>query len=292
MFTLSTMIRMYIMLSIVVMISFFVILTSVDVILEPVWGIVAVETEQIFRRLYITVITMSLIAIVNGVLVAVFVLDRGVNKYKDFLRRFDNISQHTSVRPTIIHFPDQDEFGNLGTLLNDFLKKIDYYDQMKTVLAQLEKEKFETIAHSSEHPILVVNTDTNEPYISFYNERFKDLFLKKSIFIDNNGKTQTQYFMMEETPIVNFNLKDEFDTPFLNSSQIGQLKNSNILWEKHHTLINMTFSEISGHKKYQFEKVRCVPLNNNIDNVMAQMLYIFINPTLVEKEKKSTELED
>ena len=286
MFSLSSIIRIYILLSIVVMITFFVMLTSVDVLLEPVWAIVSTKTEMIYRRMYVTVIILSLIAIVAGVFVSVFIFDRGINKYQDFLRRFDNIEQHSAIRPSVLRFPEQDEFGNLGLLFNNFLAKIDHYDQLKTVLAKMEHEKFKTVAELLPFPVLLIQTDTNEPYISLYNQSFRDLFLKKSVFIDHRGNTKVQYFLLEDTPVINLTLKDEDDTPFLAEQQLNQLKNNRILWEKKHSLSDMTFTELAGSKKYKFESVHCIPINNDLENVMAQMLYIFMEPSVVEKEKK------
>lgn len=286
MFTLSTVIRVYIMLSIVVIVAFFVMLTTIDVVLEPVWVKIGTDVEAIFKELYISVIILSLSTIIFGVFVSIFIMDRGVNKYKDFLRRFDSVAQQSTIRPSMLKFPSQDEFGDLGEQLNNFIQKIDFYDQKKTILAQLEKEKFELVAAASYHAILVVNTDTHEPYVSFYNQTFKDSFLKKNVFIDNHGKTQTQYFMIDDTPIVNLLIKDEEHSSFLSSLQINQLKNNMILWEKSHSLVNMVFSELSGSKKYKFEEVICAPINNKQENIMNQMVYIFIGPTLLEKDKK------
>ena len=286
MFSLSSIIRVYILLSIIVMITFFVMLTSVDVLLEPVWAIVSTQTEIIYRRLYVTVIILSLIAIVAGVFVSIFVFDRGINKYQDFLRRFDNIEQHSAIRPSVLRFPEQDEFGNLGLLFNNFLAKIDHYDQLKTVLAKMEHEKFKTVVELLPFPVLLIQTDTNEPYISLYNQSFRDLFLKKSVFIDHRGNTKVQYFLLEDTPVINLTLKDEDNTPFLSEQQLNQLKNNRILWEKKHSLSDMIFTELAGSKKYKFENVHCIPINNDLENVMAQMLYIFMEPSVVEKEKK------
>ena len=294
MFSLSSIIRVYILLSIVVMITFFVMLTSVDVLLEPVWAMISTETEIIYRRLYITVIILSLIAIVSGVFVSIFVFVRGINKYQDFLRRFDNIEQHSAIRPSVLRFPEQDEFGNLGSLFNNFLAKIDHYDQLKTVLAKMEHEKFKTVAELLPYPVLLIQTDTNEPYISLYNQSFRDLFLKKSVFIDHRGNTKAQYFLLEDTPVIHFTLKDEDNTPFLSEQQLNQLKNNRILWEKKHSLTDIVFSELVGCdcKKYKFENVLCIPINNDLENVMAQMLYIFMDPSIVEKEKKTVTIEE
>ena len=286
MFSLSSIIRIYILLSIVVMITFFVMLTSVDVLLEPVWAIVSTKTEMIYRRMYVTVIILSLLAIVSGVFVSVLIFDRGINKYQDFLRRFDNIEQHSAIRPSVLRFPEQDEFGNLGLLFNNFLAKIDHYDQLKTILAKMEHEKFKTVVELLPFPVLLIQTDTNEPFISLYNQSFRDMFLKKSVFIDHRGNTKVQYFLLEDTPVINLTLKDEYNTPFLAEQQLNQLKNNRILWEKKHSLSDMTFSELTGSKKYKFESVHCVPINNDLENVMAQMLYIFMEPSVVEKEKK------
>lgn len=293
-FSLSSIIRVYILLSIVVMITFFVMLTSVDVLLEPVWAMISTETEIIYRHLYVTVIILSLMAIVSGVFVSIFVFDRGINKYQDFLRRFDNIEQHSAIRPSVLRFPEQDEFGNLGLLFNNFLTKIDQYDQLKTVLAKMEHEKFKAVVEVLPYPVLLIQTDTNEPYILFYNQSFRDLFLKKSVFIDHKGNTKVQYFSLEDTPVIHFTLKDEKNTPFLSEQQLNQLKNNRILWEKKHSLSDLVFTELVGRdcKKYKFGSVHCIPINNDLANVMTQMLYIFMEPSVVEKEKKTVTIEE
>ncbi len=264
------------------MISFFVTLTSVDVILTDAWSLISTDIEEIYKNLYISVIIMSLIAIVIGISISIFTFDRGINKYKDLLRRFENIDQHSIIRPSILRFPDQDEFGNLGALLNNFMGKIDYYDQLKTNIAKTENEKFESVAKLLPHPLLLIDLGTHEPYISFYNEHFKDMFLKKSVFIDIHGKTQTQYYSLEDTPLVYFTLKTEEQEPFLTQQQLIHLKHRDG-WKKH-TLEDITFSELSGSKKYIFEQVVCIPIMNDLEQTISQMMYVFINGK--EKEKK------
>ncbi|MGL5956364.1 MAG: hypothetical protein ACRC0X_07165 [Brevinema sp.] len=286
MFSLSNIIRVYIILSIVVMISFFVMLTSVDVILEPVWTIISSDIEQIFRNLYITVIIMSLVGIITGVAISIFIFDRGINKYKDFLRRFENIDQYSILRPSILRFPDQDEFGNLGTLLNNFISKIDYYDQLKTNLAKAEQEKFTNIAELLPYPLLLINMNTNVPYISFYNNIFKEFFLKKSVFIDIQGKPKTQYYILEDTPLSYLTLKTEGQESFLTEQQLLQLKNNLIHQEKKHIVYDSIFSDLAGDKKYLFEQVIGIPIINELEHSVSQMLYIFING--IEKDKKVT----
>ncbi len=275
------------MLSIVVMVSFFVMLTSVDILLEPAWTLISTDIENIYRQLYITVIIMSLTAIIIGISISIFIFNRGINKYKDFLRRFDNIEQHSVIRPSILRFPDQDEFGNLGSLLNNFISKIDYYDQLKTNLAKAEHEKFEHIAQLLTHPLLLISLNSNEPYISFYKQSFRDLFLKKSVFIDIHGKTQTQYYAVEDTPLVYFTLKTDKQEPFLTPQLLKQLKN-NEGWKKH-SLENLTFSDLSDDKKYNFQRVVCVPITNDLDQSITQMMYIFIDGKEVEKKTSSEE---
>ncbi|MGL4676988.1 MAG: hypothetical protein ACRCWI_04910 [Brevinema sp.] len=287
MFSLSNIIRVYIILSIVVMISFFVMLTSVDIILEPVWGIVSSDIEQIYRNLYITVIIMSLIAIITGIAISIFIFDRGINKYKDLLRRFENIDQSSILRPASLRFPDQDEFGNLGTRLNDFITKIDYYDQLKTNLAKAEQGKFTNVAELLPYPLLLINMNTNEPYISFYNNSFKEHFLKKSVFIDIQGKPKTQYYILEDTPLSYLTLKTEEQEPFFTEQQFAQLKNNLIHQEKKHIIHDGIFSDLVGDKKYIFEQVVGIPIINELEHSVSQMLYIFINGQSIEKEKKN-----
>lgn len=290
MFSLSNIIRIYILISIIVLVSFFVMLTSVDVILEPVWPMLSSDIEIIYRRLYVTVIIMSLSSVTTGVLIAIFTFDRGVNKYRDILRRFESLEQMTLIRPSTLRFPEQDEFGNLGTLLNNFIQKMDNYDQLKTSLAKSEREKFEQLSQYTPHPILLINMNSNEPTISFYNQHFRDLFLKKSVFIDIQGKPQTQYHHIEGTPLTYFMIKNDEHQPFLSQQQILQIKNKHI--EKKHILFEMIYSDLSGDKSYLFEQVACIPIVNEIEQQISQMMYIFINGQLVEKEKTPIEYSD
>lgn len=284
MFPLSLVIRIYIYLSIVVLLGFFLVLTSVDVILEPVWILAGTERESIFKSLYITVIMMSIATIVFAVFVAIFIQDRGINKYNDFLRRFDNMGSHAFLKLSMLQFPNHDEFGNLGQKLNKFLKKVEYYDETKSDLALLEKKKFQSLADLTDLSILLIDTRSKEPYISYYNHEFKELFLRKNTFIDNSGKTKVQYSMIEDRPVVNLVVKNT-DEPFLNEIQMHQISNNTILWDKPHIIVDPIYSDLLGEKKYQFKKVICIPLNNTVDQVMYQMLYIFVKPTLLDKNK-------
>jgi len=283
MFSLSSFIRIYIILSIVIMISFFAVLTTADVLLEPIWPNVSNSIVNIFRHLYVAVIIMALLAITYGVIIALFVYNRGLNKYQDFLRRLDNMQEYTIIRPSMIRFPDQDEFGNLGSKLNEFITKIDYYDRTKTNFAQIEKEKFLAISSRVNFPVLLINTEANEPYVSYYNNIFRDTFLKKSIFIDHFGKSQTQYYNLDQTPVVHMTIRNKEHTSFFDEKQIERMKNNTVLPDKEQVYFNITFSDIAGEKLIEFEELLCIPLNNNIENIMSQMLFLFLNPKHIEK---------
>lgn len=284
MFSLSSFIRVYIVLSIVIMISFFTVLTTADVLLEPIWQFAPNYLESIFRNLYVAVIIMALLAIVYGVIIALFVYNRGLNKYQDFLRRLDNIQEYSTIRPAMIRFPDQDEFGNLGEKLNEFMTQIDYYDQTKTSFAQIEKEKFLAITSRVDFPILLINTESNEPYVSYYNNVFRDTFLKKSIFIDHYGKPQTQYYNLNQTPIVHMTIRNKEHTPFFDEKQMDKMTNRSIVLDKEQKYFNITFSDIAGEKLIEFEELICIPLNSNVEKIMSQMLYLFLKPKTPEKK--------
>ncbi len=284
MFSLSNIIRIYVLLSIVVLIGFFVMVTSVDVVLTPTWSLVPADIKKVYDRLYMAIVVMSLIAIIVGIIIYTFVFNRGINKYRDLIKRFDQ----PVVKPSAVRFPDSDEFGNLGAILNRFMEKLDHYDQIKTSLAQSENAKFTELAHDTPYPILVVSMNAYEPFVSFYNTAFRDMFLKKSIFIDINGKPQTQYYTLDETPLPYLTIKNEEQSPFLSDMQIRQLKNNEL--EKKHTLTNMSFTEFSGDKDYIFDTVSCIPVIDYLEQNVSQVMYIFMGGR--EDKKAADQKED
>ncbi|MGL4389001.1 MAG: hypothetical protein ACRCTJ_06395 [Brevinema sp.] len=284
MFSLPMLLRIYIIFTIIVMGAFFIALTSIDVILEPIWVLLheSSNTENIFKNIYISIIIMSLVAIVYGVLISIFAYDRGIYKYQDLLRRIEAMDTKSYVRPILLRFPNTDEFGDLGEKFNNFLTKVDYYDQLKTALAKIEQEKFAAIAAKVDFGILLINTGGSEPYISFYNDAFKDTFLKKSIFIDGHGKPQTLYYSFENTPLTFFHTKNEEQTPFFDEKQLEKISNTAVLLEKAQQYHNVSFKEIGGEKNYIVEELHFIPLNNSVEKVQQQVLYLFINPKLSE----------
>ncbi|MGL4367000.1 MAG: hypothetical protein ACRCTQ_01780 [Brevinemataceae bacterium] len=289
MFSLSNVIRIYCIFSIVVMIAFFLILTSIDVILEPVWHNAPAYAQTIFTNLYVSVIIMSICSVVTGIIIVVFVYNRGINKYQDLIRRIDNLSRNNMIRLSALKFPAQDEFGNLGEKLNEFLQKIDYYDQTKTNLAQIEKKKFQIIADYTQFPILLFNTENNEAYIVYHNSAFRDMFLKKNVFIDNYGRTQIQYFIIEDSPVAHFNINNEEQTSFFDNDVLSRLKTKDMLSDKTQIFQNKVFMDMSGERSYECEQLICIPLNSSISNSMAQMLYLFIGVKPVEKKISNVE---
>ncbi|MGL4561399.1 MAG: hypothetical protein ACRCV0_03815 [Brevinema sp.] len=293
MFSLPMLLRVYIIFTIVVIGAFFIALTSIDVILEPLWATISQPNniEYIFKNIYVSVIVMSLISIVYGILISIFAYDRGINKYQDLLRRVDAMNGKSHVRPTLIRFPKTDEFGDLGERINNFLLKIDYYDQLKTALAKLEKEKFQVIASKVNFGILLINTTGTEPYILFYNDFFRDTFLKKSIFIDGHGKPQTLYYSFENSPLTFFHLKNDESTPFFDEKQLEKISNTTVLLEKNQHYRDVLFKEINGQKSFLVEDLHFIPLNNEVEKVQQQVLYLFINPKLVETKNTSIPME-
>ncbi|MGL4394290.1 MAG: hypothetical protein ACRCS8_03605 [Brevinema sp.] len=272
------------MFSIIMMGVFFVALTSVDVILEPVWMMLpeSNNTQHIFKHLYVAVIVMALIAIVYGVLILIFGYDRGVNKYHDLLRRVEAMDSKSYLRPNFLQFPSTDEFGNLGQRLNTFLAKVDYYDQLKTALAKIEHDKFTAIASKVEFGVLLIDTAGSEPYVRYYNDAFRNTFLKKSIFIDGYGRPQTLYYSFEDTPLTFFSLKNEAQTPFFDEKQLEKITNTAVLLEKTQLYQNVVFKDISGEKTYNVEELYFIPLNNSMEKEQQQVLYLFVNAKLAE----------
>lgn len=280
MFSLSHAIRIYISLSLTILIAFFSALTAIDVILEPLWIFAEPGTEEIFRNIYIAVIVIALVAAVYGVIVLIFIYNRGLNKYQEFLRRMNNLSYNTQMRPDSLRFPEQDEFGNLGADLNRFIEKIAAFDKLKTELAMAEKEKFHITADNARFPVLIFNTEASSPYVSYYNKAFKETFLKKSAFIDSSGKTQIRYYNILDVSLQHLTIKDLDNTPFFDEKQCEWIKNHTLIPERH-TLRNMSFKDLNNEKTITFDEVLFVPLIPESSN--AQIMYVFLNQHSEEK---------
>lgn len=283
MFSLSHVIRVFIVTAIAIMVAFFCALTTVDVILQPYWKLIPVGVEYIFRQIYIWMIITSLSGAVFGVITFVFFYNRGLNKYQEFLRRVTQVNFGGRVRPDILRFPSQDEFGNLGAQLNVLVEKLAFYDQSKTIMAQLEKDKFHIVADNAHFPILIFNTLLNEPQVSYYNKAFKELFLKKSVFIDYTGKTQTRYYNIDEISLSAFTIRTEEAHNFFDERQCSWIRNSNFSSENMQTLRNLKFKSLNGEKVYVFNEVLFIPISNRIEKTTPQILYVFLNPKLEDR---------
>lgn len=283
MFSLSHVIRVFIVTAITTMAAFFCALTAIDVMLEPYWKLMPVSNEEVYRQIYVWMIVMALAVAVFGVVTFIFFYNRGLNKYQEFLRRVANINFSGKVRPDVLRFPKEDEFGNLGAQLNALIEKLAFYDQSKTAMALAEKEKFNIVADNAHFPILIFNRSMNEPQVSYYNRAYKELFLKKSTFIDHTGKTQTRYYNMEDAPLNALNIRIDEAPPFFDERQCSWIRYPAQGGENMQVLRNMKFRSFSGEKSYIFGEVIFVPIQNRVENITSQVLYVFLNPKLDDR---------
>ena len=283
-FSLSHVIRIFIMISIVVMVAFFTSLTAIDVFMQPYWGAIPPIIEQNFRHIYISMIILTLATAVFGVVTFIFFYNRGLNKYQDLIRRMSAVNFGGKVRPDLLRFPNQDEFGNLGTYLNMLMEKLSFYNESKTNIAQIEQEKFFLVANNAHFPIIIFNTRPLEPVISYYNQAFKEIFLKRSVFIDHAGKTQTRYYNLDEAPLSMLKLRTSDGVNFFDDRQMSWIRNPALSGsEIIQTLRNIKFRSLNGEKVYTFGEVLFFPVHNKSEQTVTQILYIFLNPKLDER---------
>ncbi|MGL5255137.1 MAG: hypothetical protein ACRC9L_09130 [Brevinema sp.] len=284
MFSLSHLIRIFIMISIVVMVAFFSSLTAIDVFMEPYWASLPPSIEQNFRHIYISMIIITLSTAVFGVVTFIFFYNRGLNKYQDLIRRMSAINFGGRTRPNLLRFPNEDEFGNLGTHLNALMEKLSFYNESKTNIAQIEQEKFFLIAKNAHFPILILNTRPLEPIVSYYNQAFKEIFLKRSVFIDHSGKTQTRYYNLDEAPLSMLKVRTPDGPNFFDDRQSSWIRNPDLSGsEIIQTLRNIKFRSLNGEKSYVFGEVLFFPVYNKAEQTVTQILYIFLNPKLDER---------
>ncbi len=132
------------------------------------------------ERSYIFISILLIFSILYGISIYFFVFKKGINKYRELKRRLDEVSILEDFNLKSISFPEEDEFGNIGTLFMAIINKIEKYNELRTERLYVEFEKNRLLADFINIPILFVSLEKGEKIVQYYNESFEKIFAKKN----------------------------------------------------------------------------------------------------------------
>ncbi|NPV39251.1 hypothetical protein BREVNS_1566 [Brevinematales bacterium NS] len=187
---------------------------------------------------------------------------RGLTHYQRLYERTvgmvknENIYQNLSM----VTFPTEDILGNLGSVLNQFMKQITYFDQLKTSALKRLQERFEFVADLCPLPVLLLFLKKSFPTpvlsIRYANKAFLDLFAKKG---------EDEYFDIEGLSVEVSDTEEE-----LSLSSMGErfermyqaeMAEITLLTKKIRYMVNQTLASLSP--QVLTEKQEIVPLHES-----------------------------
>jgi hypothetical protein len=247
----------------------------IDVRLSPALtqlSLLEPEMVEFLNRLYIALIVITVFAIIYGIVMFVFVLVRGINKYQDIARRLASIELQTEYNLKTIEFPKEDEFGNLGSHLSLILKRLAKYDDLKVQRIRIENQKFKLVADKLTTPVLVIGIEDSEKKVKYYNDSFQESFTKKegNAFYDIRNALLSAINIQ---PVKN-GKKEQLDPEDIESFldiefvQAIDLTISN----KSMTTIKKDIKSLDGSEKYHSDNIEIIPFWDDYDAVTDVML--------------------
>ncbi|MCK4906772.1 MAG: hypothetical protein KAS64_04445 [Spirochaetes bacterium] len=119
---------------------------------------------------------------------AIFIssLRRSVSKYSRIIDRLN--FKKPGIMSLNIHFPERDEFGNLGTKLNNLIEHLQTFDKIKSLKLSGSNFKIKFMGDKIENAIAVVSDElriiySNESFIEKFQEKeSKDNFMLSAVF--------------------------------------------------------------------------------------------------------------
>ncbi|MCX7882564.1 MAG: hypothetical protein N2314_05025 [Brevinematales bacterium] len=222
--------------------------------LKTVFGSSFLQEGMVVRLLRLVQIMGFAGAVVTlGAFFLVYI--RGLTYYQRLYERTvgmiknENVYQNLSV----VTFPTEDILGNLGSVLNQFMKQVAYFDQLKTSALKRIQERFEFVADLSPFPLLLLFLKKSFPTpvfaIRYANKAFLELFAKKG---------DGEYFDIEGLSV--------------EVSEVDENASGESMGERF-------------ERMYQAEMAEIAFLNKNIRYMVNQTLVSF-SPQVLEEEQK------
>lgn len=275
MLSLQNRLKIYIILSIITYIITAVSIVMIDLRLSPALlqlSLLEPEMVEFLNRLYIALIVITVFAIIYGIVMFVFVLVRGINKYQDIARRLASIELQSEYNLKTIEFPKEDEFGNLGSHMSLILKRLAKYDDLKVQRIRIENQKFKLVADKLAMPVLVIGIEGNDKKVRYYNDSFQEAFTKRegNAFYDIRNALLSAINIQ---PVKN-GKKEQLDPEAIESFldiefvQAIDLTISN----KSMTTIKKDIKSLDGSDKYHSDNIEIIPFWDDYDAVTDVML--------------------
>ncbi len=275
MISLQSRLKIYIILSIVIYIIMAISIFMIDLRLSPALtrlNLLEADLVEFLNRLYIALIVITIFAILYGIVMFVFVLVRGINKYQDIVRRIASIETQSEYNLKSIEFPREDEFGNLGSHLSLILKRLSKYDDLKVQRIRIENQKFKIIADKISMPVLVIGVEDKDKKVKYYNENFQTTFTRKeeNVFFDIRNTLLSALNIQS----VKNGKKEPADKEALESFIDGEFVQAIDLAisNKSSTTIKKDIRSLDGSERYHSDNIEIIPFWNDYGEVTDVML--------------------
>lgn len=213
-------------------------------------------------RIFIIALIFMFFSFVFGVYTLIFTYFRGVNRYRDFSRRLNNLTDLGTFNLRTIEFPNEDEFGKIGTQFNSILRRLADFDDLKTQRLKMERQKFNIISDLLDLPVLFISLNGTDKVIKSYNQRFREYFTKKeddqSFYeIDNNSLEALEAQCLPP--------KTKGYKPLIDKDMIEVVDTSIAVFSP--TRIRRDFTSMNGKDKFHAERIDIIPVWDDFNQV-------------------------
>ncbi len=180
----ALLLKLSLALAMILFLSMGVTVTLLESGLRTVFGSVFSQ-KTLFLRLIRATQIMGFGGAAVMLLSFVFAYMRGLTQYQRLYERVARTAQLdvSYQNPWLVSFPSEDIFGNLGQVLNQYIRQLARFDRLKTSALQRLQERFEYVADFCPIPMLLLFLKKSFPYpsvvISYANRAFLEIFAKK-----------------------------------------------------------------------------------------------------------------
>lgn len=275
MFPLQTRLKLYLVLSLMIyavtVSSIFILDLKLAPILSSLEGLDALLSQ--LNGIYLFIIILSIIAFLYGTLILVFTFLRGINKYREIVRRLDAVEERGDYDLASIEFQPEDEFGNIGRTFNDVIARLRKFDSLKVQRIKIEAQKFEMLAEEIPYPVMVINTEGSDKTVSYYNKHFRDTFAVR------HEEEQSKFFDLKNVLLSALNIQDDVEadlsTPdddkakpierFIDEEFIHAIELA--VTTRTATTIKKDMHALEGKTVYHSDSIRIVPVWDDFNKV-------------------------
>lgn len=153
-----------------------------------------------------TIFNFSLVLIFSSILINIIFIstkNKSLKYYEKLVNKMENADDGTDLSQIMkFKFPEEDELGKLGSVLNNLIKNLNEFDRLKKEKVQLYKKEILFLINLFEKPIVITDEDGN---IISFNKAFES-FVKVENAVDKNSILKIFEFSIE----LNKTLKEVF----------------------------------------------------------------------------------